>query len=355
MTVTRLKLLRAPHQRGSAPLHSRRAVLRAAATTVGFTAAMTTHGTLAQNLPPRSALTELKRRLTGQLHAPDDDAFLTTNAPVNRRYEDVIPIAIARCADEADVIVCVQWCIEHGVDPVVRGGGHSYAGYSTTSGLLIDLRDLSDVTIDLSSGTMTAGGGSTNAHIFTALNEGPQFLPGGICPTVGIGGLTLGGGIGHNTRWAGLTCDHLEQTRIVTAKGEPLDVSSTLHSDLFWALRGGAGGSFGVNTAFTFDLAEVPTGLVTNFSVTWQGADSAGLAMQAFQEIIQNAPREFGALLAVTPLDPAGSGRRRAINVNLLGHYIGPKRDLMDLLTPLLKSRPRPSSRQSRKCHSGSP
>ena len=267
---------------------------------------------------------------------PGDDTFLATNAPANLHYQDVVPTAIARCADEADVIACVQWCDENGVDPVVRGGGHSYAGYSTTSGLLIDLRDLNDVTVDSTSGTMTAAGGSTNADIFAALNEEPYFLPGGICSTVGIGGLTLGGGIGYNTRWAGLTCDHLQQTRLVSAHGESMTASSSEHSDLFWAMRGGAGGSFGANTSFTFDLVEVPTRPVTNFWITWRGADAAGLVIRAFQALMQQAPPEFGATVVVIPRDPREAGRRRAIDVSLQGHFIGSAGDLQDLITPIL-------------------
>lgn len=316
---------------------SRRAMLRSATvTTLSLAGGARMHSTSAQTPTANSALSDLQQRLTGQLLVPADDAFLVTNIPVNRRYEDVVPTAIARCADEADVIACVQWCVEHGVDPVVRGGGHSYAGYSTTSGLLIDLRDLDEVTVDSTSGTVTAGGGSTNAHILAALYEGPHFLPSGICPTVGIGGLTLGGGIGYNTRWAGLTCDHLQQTRLVSAQGEQLKVSASEHSDLFWALQGGAGGSFGANTSFTFDLVEAPTEPVTNFWITWRGADAAGLVIRAFQVVMQQAPPEFGATLVVIPMDPRDSGRRRAIDVSLQGHFIGSASDLQDLIAPIL-------------------
>jgi FAD/FMN-containing dehydrogenase len=322
----------------------RRAVLRSAtATSLGLAAGARLHRSSAQTPVANPALGDLQRRLAGALLLPEDSAFLATNAPVNRRYQDVIPTAIARCADEADVMTCVQWCVENGVEPVVRGGGHSYAGYSTTSGLLIDLRDLSSVTVDHAAGAMTIGGGATITDIFAALDDGPLFLPTGTCPTVGIGGLTLGGGIGHNTRWAGLTCDHLQHTRVVTANGEPLDVSPTQHSDLFWALRGGAGGSFGVNTSFTFNLVEVPSSPVTNFSVRWRGADAAGLVLRAFQDIIQDAPAEFGAAVVITPLDPAESGRRRSIDVSLQGHFIGPESDLQDLLAPLLELKTPPS------------
>jgi FAD/FMN-containing dehydrogenase len=232
------------------------------------------------------------------------------------------------------------------VAPVVRGGGHSYAGYSTTTGLLIDLQTMSEITVDHDAGMMTVSGSVTNAQIFAALRNGLQFLPMGTCPTVGIGGLTLGGGIGPNTRWAGLTCDRLQQTRIVTANGELRAASASQHPDLFWALRGGAGGSFGVNTAFTFHMVDVPTRPVTNVSITWRGADAAGLVTRAFQDVMQNAPPEFGASVIIIPRDPSETGRRRAIAVTLEGHFIGTAGDLQDLLTPLLELKTSPVAQE---------
>jgi FAD/FMN-containing dehydrogenase len=338
MTVPMPDHQRVRQQAAKQGTFSRRAMLRGAtATTLSLASGARLHYTSAQTPVANSALGELQQRLNGVLLLPDDSGFQSANTPANRHYQDVIPTAIARCADEADVIACVQWCVENGVPPVVRGGGHSYAGYSTTTGLLIDLHELSEVTVDPAAGTLTAGGGATNADLHAALNNGPHFLPGGTCPAVGIGGLTLGGGIDPNTRWAGLTCDHLQRTRIVTANGEPLDVSSSQESDLFWALRGGAGGNFGVNTSFTFDLVEVPTKPVTNVSVTWRGADAANLVIRAFQALMQEAPPEFGASVVVIPRDPDESGKRRGIDVFLDGHFIGGAGDLQDLIKPLLE------------------
>lgn len=327
---------RASHTARRKHLHNRRALLRAASTALSVAGFSSLHRTAAQTPTPNTALGDLQQRLAGQLLLPQDTAFSVANTPANRSYQDVTPIAIARCADEADVITCVQWCAENGVPPVARGGGHSFAGYSTTTGLLIDLRSLDTVTVDHAAGTLTAGGGATMASLQRALNDSPFFLPGATCPTVGIGGLTLGGGIGSDARWAGLTCDHLRQTRLISANGELLDVAADQHSDLFWALRGGAGGSYGVNTSFIFDLVEIPTSPVSSFTVRWRGADAAGLVLQAFQALMQHAPPEFGATLTVIPRDPAESGKRRSIDVLLSGHFIGQASDLQDLLTPLL-------------------
>ncbi|MFN8660847.1 MAG: FAD-binding oxidoreductase [Thermomicrobiales bacterium] len=316
---------------------SRRVMLRSASAIIA-SLAVTQHRPAAAQTPVASdALRDLQQRLAGALLLPGDERYLAASIPANRRYQDVMPAAIAGCADDDDVITCVKWCVENGVALVARGGGHSYAGYSTTSGLQIDLRGLSSVEVDRATGTMTVGGGATTSQILTSLQDGPLFLPSGTCPSVGIGGLTLGGGLGYDTRWAGLTCDHLQQTTVVSARGESIDASANQRADLFWALRGGAGGSFGVNTSFTFELVDVPPAPVTSFSVVWRGADAANLVISAFQDIMQQAPAELGARVVVIPEDPAASGRRRAIRVSLEGHYVGSASDLQDLLRPLLQ------------------
>jgi len=205
-----------------------------------------------------SALNDLRTRLNGTLMLPGDSGYLAASAPANGRYLDILPAAVARCADETDVVTCIQWCNENGVSPVGRGGGHSYAGFSTTTGLMIDIRRLNSMAVDTRESIVTCGGAALNNDFFIATEDGPLFLPGGTCLGVGMGGLTLGGGIGYNAHWAGLTCDHLQASRIVTGAGEVLDIDGSTNSDLYWACRGGAGGNFGINTSFTFDLVEVP-------------------------------------------------------------------------------------------------
>jgi len=283
-----------------------------------------------------SALADLRNRLHGTLLLPEDSGYPSAVATANQRYAAVQPLAVARCADEADVVTSVRWCTEQGVLPTVRGGGHSYAGFSTTTGLLIDLRRLNTVQVDRGAGVMTIGGAALNADLFVALENGPHILPGGICPGVGVGGLTLGGGLGYNSRWAGLTSDHLQESRIVAASGDVLDIASGSHPDLYWACRGGAGGSFGVNTAFTFSLVEVPTSLATWFSLSWRGADAAEGVLAAFDQILQTAPDAFSGLILAEPLEIGADGPRAAISVWTTGRYLGPAAELRDLLQPLL-------------------
>src|SRR5688572_21853089 len=146
----------------------------------------------AQPAPGPAALEDLRTRLNGTLMLPEDSGYAPASAPANGRFRDVLPLAVARCADEADVVTCVRWCTENGVAPTVRGGGHSYAGYSTTTGLMIDLRRLNAVQVDRRRGTAVCGGAALNRDFFVATENGPLFLPGGTCLGVGAGGLVLG-------------------------------------------------------------------------------------------------------------------------------------------------------------------
>jgi FAD/FMN-containing dehydrogenase len=284
-------------------------------------------------------LDKLRRQLKGKLLVPGDRGFEAAIMPANGRYLDVIPKAAALCADEHDVVTCVDWARRYGVDPVGRTGGHSYAGYSTTTGLVIDMGRMNSVRIDRDHGTATVGGGALNANMFKATVDGPLFLPVGTCLPVGVGGLTLGGGIGYNSHWQGLTCDHLKASQIVTADGELLDLSPSPreHSDLFWACCGGAGGNFGLNTKFVFDLAEVPRQNVTFYRFDWRGADAAIGVFTTFDEILATAPAELNAVAQAQAVPVTDAlGPREAITTFCRGQYIGPSGDLYDLVRPLI-------------------
>jgi FAD/FMN-containing dehydrogenase len=318
---------------------SRRSLL-AGATGLGLTAATERiwkpRRAAAQDAVPSSALNDLRQRLNGTLILPQDSAYDSASAPANGRYLDIRPAAIARCADEADVVTCVNWCNETGIRPIGRGGGHSYAGFSTTTALMIDLRRLNSVDIDRKQGTMQTGGAATNGDYFTATEDGPLFLPGGTCLGVGVGGLTLGGGIGYNAHWAGLTCDHLLSSRIVTADGEAREIDATTNNDLFWACRGGAGGNFGINTSFTFAMVEAPQDEVSFYRFTWRGADAAEAVFSAYHQVLAAAPDALNAVAMAQATEVGPGGPREAIDVMSRGQYIGPVDDLRDLLQPLL-------------------
>ncbi len=288
---------------------------------------------VASGLAP-SALEDLRARLHGTLMLPGDSGYATASAPANGRYAGILPVAVARCADEDDVVTCIAWCNENGVSPVGRGGGHSYAGYSTTTGLMIDLRRLNSVVVDRDAATVTCGGAALNRDFLIATENGPLFLPGGTCLGVGIGGLTLGGGIGYNTHWAGLTCDHLTASRIVTANAEVHDLDGSTNEDLFWASRGGAGGSFGINTSFTFNLLDVPQHPVSFYRFEWMGDEVSAEAISTFHQVLASAPAALNAVVMAEATDRE-TDPRAAIHTMTRGQYIGPVDELRELIEPL--------------------
>ncbi|HYO34521.1 MAG TPA: FAD-binding oxidoreductase [Geodermatophilus sp.] len=291
----------------------------------------------ADTVPP-GAVADLRRRLRGTVLVPGDAGYDTAGQPANGRYRHIRPAVIARCADEADVVTCVRWSTENGVHPVSRGGGHSYAGLSTTESLLVDISALRSFTVDAAAGTAVCGGSALNQDLIDATIDTPLFLPGGTCLGVGLGGLVLGGGIGYNMHWAGLTADHLLSSRIVTAAGEVLEIDADRHPDLFWACRGGAGGSFGINTSFTFDLVDVPADDITYFRFDWRGADAAEAALAAYDALAVTAPPAFNSSFMAQAAPVGAGGPREAIDLFARGQYVGPPGELEELVRPLLEA-----------------
>jgi FAD/FMN-containing dehydrogenase len=326
--------------------YSRRAFIRDAGVALGaLTLARLRNGAAAMPVSAASrreqasALADLAQRLTGNVLLPGDPGYDAASAPANGRYRGIRPLAVAQCADEQDVVTSVNWSRENGIPPVPRGGGHSYAGLSTTTGLLIDIGNLNGVSLDMTEGFATTGGAALNKNLFDATVDGPLYLPGGTCFGVGVGGLVLGGGIGYNTHWAGLTSDHLQASRIVTASGDLLQLDAANNCDLFWACRGGAGGNFGINTSFTFDLVGVPQ-TVSWYRFDWRGADAAGAVLSAFHQILKTAPPAFNAVVAAQASEVGPGGPREAIDTFSRGQYIGPIDELRDLVAPLLAASP---------------
>ena len=273
---------------------------------------------------------------------PADAEYASTAIPANARYAAVRPAVIARCADEADVVTSIQWAVENGMPLVPRGGGHNYAGLSTTEGLVIDLAALNSASLDTGTGIAVVGGAATNQDALDATAGGPFFLPAGTCLSVGVGGLVLGGGIGYNSRWAGLTCDHLTSTRIVLATGEVLEIDANQDPDLFWACRGATGGTFGVHTSFTFQLVEAPQE-VAYFRYDYRGADAAAVIFAESQKLNATAPAALNANMMARAAPVGAGGPREAIDVLIRGQYIGPIDELQDLLAPMLAAAPETS------------
>jgi FAD/FMN-containing dehydrogenase len=204
------------------------------------------------------SIDDLRAQLEGSVIGPDDSDYDTARA-VMLRSVDRRPAAIVRPADAGEVSHVVSLARETGVELAVRAGGHSYAGHSTSEGgIVLDLRELTALEIDADRRVVRAAGGLTSGDVTTAAAAHGLAVGFGDTPTVGIGGLTLGGGAGYLVRKHGLTIDHLLGAEVVTADGRVLDVDETNEPDLFWAIRGG-GGNFGVVTRFDYRLHPVDT------------------------------------------------------------------------------------------------
>lgn len=319
----------------------RRAFLRTTSATAlaGVTAPALLAGQ-ARRTPP---LRILARELTGRLILPGEPDYPAENLPANDRFENVRPIAIALCETDRDIVTCVNWCREYGVQPVVRGGGHNYIGASSTFGLLIKTGALNRVSLDARRGTVTVQAGALNENLLSALRGGDLMLPIGTCPSVGVAGLALGGGIGDNSRWAGMTCDHLISADVVLASGVTITASGAEHSDLFWAMRGAAGGNFGISTQLTFGLVPLKRRVISVFGMLFNGPDKAAAALEAFDRLMLTAPPElsgFAGLTSERPLGAGSGGHDRGLfpQFSIDGSYQGPVGELRDLLQPVLQA-----------------
>lgn len=278
-----------------------------------------------------NGLQGLGKSLTGRLLMPDDYAYAFAAMPNNARWSGVLPKAIARCADARDVQACLAWARDNDMPFAIRSGGHSYAGYSTTDGLLIDLKGLKGARIDLENGTATLQGGVNNEGSAEALRRVPFTIPSGRCPTVGVGGLVLGGGWGFAATHAGMTCDSLLSTEVVLASGETITASETEASDLFWAARGGGGGNFGVHTAFTFKLRPVHD--VVTFNIFWPSGKGVEM-MTLLQDIQLSNPTTISMRSKLTPETNVGFPGIETLGAQTLGIYWGKESDLREILQP---------------------
>lgn len=177
-------------------------------------------------------------------------------APDSRSVGEVESRYVMRCGSDDDVVRALEHARTIGARPVPRGGGHCFAGRSSADGVLIDLGGLDGVVVD--GGVATIGAGARLAGVYGALHRHGRTVPAGCGPTVGIAGLTLGGGIGLLGRRYGLTCDRLAGTRVVLADGRVVDCDRDREPDLFWALRGAGGGQFGIVTSLVLDTVPEP-------------------------------------------------------------------------------------------------
>jgi FAD/FMN-containing dehydrogenase len=203
---------------------------------------------------------------THRLYRPGQAGYGQAHELFSPQYDSLQPSGVAYCKTAADVALCLSFVTKFGLAVRTRSGGHSYGGWSSvTGGLILDVSEMNSMTFG--SGTVTVGAGIDLINFYSGLAARGKAVPGGSCPTVGIAGLTLGGGVGVLSRMYGLTCDNLRSLEVVTAAGGALTCSATSNEPLYWASRGGGGGNFGVATSFTFGTHDL-TKLVL-FTASW--------------------------------------------------------------------------------------
>jgi len=247
---------------------------------------------------------ELAGLLRGTLITPDDPGYDEARQVYNAMI-DRFPAAIAQCRDVTDVRNCVRFAREHDVEIAIRGGGHNAGGLGTWDGaLVIDLSPMRSTTVDPERRTVRVDGGCTWADVDHATVDFGMATPSGFIGSTGVGGLTLGGGVGYLTRQYGLTVDSMLSADVVLANGEFVTASEDSHSDLFWALRGG-GGNFGVVTSFTFRCHPIgENGVVYGGPVLYDIADTPEV-MRWYRELLPSLPEELNGWLGLLTIPPA--------------------------------------------------
>ncbi len=247
---------------------------------------------------------ELASGLRGELIVPGDPGYDDARAVYNGMI-DKRPAAIARCRDAADVVTCVRFGREHGVELAVRSGGHNAGGLGVwDDALVIDLSQLRSTTVDPANHTVRVDAGCTWGDVDHATVAFGMATPSGFLASTGVAGLTLGGGIGYLSRRFGLTVDNLLSADVVLADGTFVTASETSHSDLFWALRGG-GGNFGVVTSFTFRCHDIgENGVIIGGPVLYDIADTADV-MRWYRELLPSLPEELSGWIALLTIPPA--------------------------------------------------
>ena len=290
--------------------------------------------------PAQAARRELKG-FGGHLIGPDDaeydEARSVHNAMIDKR-----PALIAQPATPDEVARVVAFARDNDLPLAIRGGGHNGAGLGTVDeGVVIDLSLLKEIEVDPQARTVRVDGGCTWGAVDAATNEHGLATPSGIISTTGVGGLTLGGGMGHLSRKHGLAIDNLLEADVVLASGERVRASADENPDLFWALRGG-GGNFGVVTSFLFRLHEV--GTIIGGPTFWP-AELGADVLSAYREFLPAAPRELNGFFAFTVIPPAPAFPEALHLRNVCGVvwcYIGDEAGAAKAMAPLLEKLPEP-------------
>ncbi|MFD6142139.1 FAD-binding oxidoreductase [Promicromonospora sp. NPDC060271] len=256
----------------------------------------------------------LEATVDGEVVRPGDDGYAEASLLFNRRFDDLRPAAVVLVTSAADVAECLRFAQAHGIPPAVRSGGHSYAGWSSGNGrLVVDVRRMNDISVH--QGTARIGAGATLGKLYAALAEHGVTISGGTCPSVGVSGLTLGGGHGLLSRAYGLSCDNLVEATVVTADGAVRTCDAEREPDLFWALRGAGNGSLGVVTELRLRTHAVDESSSADLAWPWSRAAEV---LAAWQEWAPDLPDEMWAALRLQ--NDAGGPSVSVVAFALGGH-----------------------------------
>ena len=253
-----------------------------------------------EGMMDQSTKANFRSALRGELIGRDDPGYDAARKVYNAMI-DRQPLMIARCADVADVMTAVRFGRENHLPVSIRSGGHNAGGLGVCDdGLVIDLSPIRYTVVDPATKTVRVGGGCTWADVDHATHQFGLAVPNGVISSTGVGGLTLGGGLGHLTRKYGLTIDNLVSADLVLADGSFVTASESQNQDLFWAIRGG-GGNFGVVVSFVFQAHPVHTDYAG--PMLWD-LDQAPRIMQWYRDFIKKAPEDISGFLAFMVVPP---------------------------------------------------
>ncbi len=279
----------------------------------------------------------LRGQVDGRLARPGDPSYDAVRRVQNPVYDAARPLAVLSVASTADVATGIAFARDHDLGVAIRSGGHSYPGWSAGDDrLVIDVRPLGGVRLAADGVTATVGAGAPLARVYDRLSSADRGLAAGSCATVGVAGLTLGGGQGIVARAHGLTCDAVTRMRVVTAAGKVVTASADERPGLFWALRGGGGGHLGVVTSFTFDTFAAP---VTSTAYLQWPLDAADEVLPAWEAWAPVADRRLWSTLKGLGGERHPDGPVLSLSVV----WVGPDDGLTRRLAAFLRDVPAPS------------
>ena len=268
----------------------------------------------------RPAFGRLAQQIEGRVLIGGSQGYDSARLLFNPLFDDVRPSAVVQATTGADVSRTIAFAQHEGIPLVARSGGHSFGGYSTIGqGIVLDVSRMNQIVVAPSARSVRVGAGVRMIQLLTELGRSHRAVPAGICPTVAVAGLTLGGGIGRMTRKYGLTLDLLRRVRMIDARGRVLTADKDQNPDLFWACRGGGGGNFGIVTDLEFDLVPL-VGPITRYSFAWPWSHRAQV-FEVWQQWSNRSPHEFQDDLTISTAAPGGP----TPSIGLDGTYLGPQ------------------------------